>query len=478
MISFSASLQNQKHPVLLPVFDHDLRVRSRIVTRYLSPAQKKAVRQSIRYGLFPKAGLVPLYCRDQTVFLCVIENKKSLETRDIRNAAEVIVDALKRFRVTKLSVLPGSLTGNFLLAFREELVLGMYEFQKITAKKDDAKNPRLSEVHFVATKHSNEERDLTSLYEGLKCTKDLVNMPPDIATPSYVVHEVESLARKSRKFSLCIFEKKELAKMKCGGILAVARASSEEPRMIVLEYRGGGKEAPIALVGKGVTYDSGGLFLKIGQSLRFMKQDLAGAATILGALLTSSLRGLKKNVVAVLPVVENLINEQSYKVDDVLSMHNGKTVEVTNTDAEGRLILADALSYTENIWKPRALIDLATLTGGAFLAVGDDLTALMSNNPALCSFLKTTALAADEPVWELPLHQSYLKHFESKVADIVNYSPKMKARTIEGGLFLQHFVGEKTPWCHLDIASVAFDEIQGVATGRNVRMLVRFLESY
>ncbi|MBI5755203.1 hypothetical protein HZA41_03230, partial [Candidatus Peregrinibacteria bacterium] len=280
------------------------------------------------------------------------------------------------------------------------------------------------------------------------------------------------------KFSLKVFGKKELLKMKCGGILAVSRASAEEPLMIVMEYHGDGKEAPIALVGKGVTYDCGGLSLKIGQSLRFMKQDLGGAATLLGALLTASLLGFKKNVVAVLPIVENLINEKSYKVDDVISMHNGKTVEVTNTDAEGRLILADALSYADTTWKPRALIDIATLTGGAFMAVGDDLTAIMSNNPALCSFFKTTALSVDEPVWELPLHKPYLKHFESKVADIVNSSLKMKARTIEGGLFLQHFVHEKTPWCHLDIASVAFDEIQGLATGRNVRMLVKFLEKF
>ncbi|MBI5754883.1 hypothetical protein HZA41_01545 [Candidatus Peregrinibacteria bacterium] len=199
MISFSASLSHQKNPVLLPVFDNDLHVRSRILTRFLSPIQKKSVRQFIRHDVLPKSGLIPLYCRDQTVFVFVLENKESLKTSDIRHATSTIVDSLKRFRVAKLSVLPGSLTGNFLVAFREELALSMYEFQKITSKKDDDAYPRLSDVHFISLKNSDENRYLSSVCEGVKLTRDLVNMPPDIATPSYVLKiaqllEIEKLS--------------------------------------------------------------------------------------------------------------------------------------------------------------------------------------------------------------------------------------------------------------------------------------------
>ncbi|MCK5016766.1 MAG: leucyl aminopeptidase family protein, partial [Candidatus Peribacteraceae bacterium] len=229
------------------------------------------------------------------------------------------------------------------------------------------------------------------------------------------------------------------------------------------------------LIGKGVTYDTGGYSIKPSQYMESMKQDLGGAATVLGAFLAIASLGVKKNVIAVLPSVENSINSYAYRPDDIIKMYNGVTVEVTNTDAEGRIILADALAYTAKKYSPSYMIDLATLTGSCIYAVGNDFAAVLGTDDKLIEKIIEAGKEAGEPMWQLPLHQRYKKDLESPVADIVNAS-KMRAGTIEGGLFLQHFVPEKMKWCHIDIAAVAFDEKKKMATGRDVRMLLELVK--
>lgn len=235
----------------------------------------------------------------------------------------------------------------------------------------------------------------------------------------------------------------------------------------------GGEDAqnPIVWVGKGVTYDTGGLSLKTGGSMRSMKRDLGGAATVIGALYAAASAGIPKNIIAILPLAENAIGPAAYKPDDVLVMANGKTVEVTNTDAEGRLLLADALWYAQKMYTPAYIIDLATLTGACVYAVGEDITAGFCNTPDLMEQLTTAAKKTDEPIWELPLYARYKPMIRSKIADIVNSSPELKAGTIQAALFLQHFINPHTPWVHLDIAFTAFNKKTEMATARHVRTL-------
>lgn len=463
---------------VLPFFAESKKIALRKAFRGLSPAQKRAVRNSFKYGCVPKEGFFPVYSVDAAVLVYFLGEKKSFSRRDARDSGEKVGDISKKYELDEVTILQGILDDEFHRAFCEGVALGTYEFLEYKgaeAKKEN--NVRLKKIHFFGAPNPKELMRLISVTESVKLTKDMVNMPPMDGTTSYVERMARDIAKFSRKISLTVLGEKDLKKLGCGGILAVGQASLHESKLIILKYGGGKKEAPLALVGKGVTFDTGGLNIKVSQ-MRSMKQDLAGAATILGAFSAAVKTGIAKNLIAVIPTVENAINEKAYKPDDVITMYNGKTVEVTNTDAEGRLILADALAYAEKILKPRAMVDAATLTGSCFYAVDDDITAALSNDPNLVLALKKASDMTDEPIWELPLHQQYKERLKSNVADIVNHTKKIKAGTIEGGLFLQHFVSDETPWCHLDIASVGFDENHHAGTGRDVRLLLSFIENY
>ncbi len=476
-IEITSKLDRKKVVSLIPFFPDEISKGLRRAFRGLSPAQKRAVRNVFKNGTLPKSGVFPVYSVDKMVLVHFLAEKKNFTRRDAYEAGFGISDVTKRFKLTEINVLSGGLSQEYGQSYSLGLCLGTYEFLDYKKKSQKPDDVRLKKIIFYGSKNEEKEKRFKTLFEALKLTKDLINIPPSDSNPDYVEALTKRLYKELRHVSLKIFNAKDLKKMGCNGILGVGKASMHEPRLIILNYAGGKKEAPIVLVGKCVTYDTGGLNIKTS-SMRTMKQDLAGAATMLGALYFASKLGLKKNIIVVIPVVENAINEKSYKPDDVLTMHNGKTVEVTNTDAEGRLILADALSYADEHFKPRAMVDAATLTGACMYAVGDDIIAALSNNSDLLLALKKASSDVDEPLWELPLHEKYKKQFESSIADIVNNTKKLRCGTIEGGLFLQHFVSEKTPWCHLDIASVAFDENANLATGRGVRMMVEFLEQY
>lgn len=483
MISISYSEKNSgKTPVLLPLFSEDLDASKRKIFRGLTRAQKRAVRSALSNDIRPQSGLLSVFSGDAPVFIQIIGKQKESQRREVREFAEKVFGFSKHYTFEDIIVVSGSLNKSLFTAFQEGVLIGSYDFiQYKGKKKDDEKKKEkvLKKVTFSSSHSKKESEDILQKTEGIQLTKDLINMPPSDANPTYVVELAQKIAQSSSKVSSKIFGEKELQKMNCGGILGVGRGSRHESRLIVLEYKNGNKnEQPIALVGKGVTFDTGGNNTK-GNHMRWMKQDLGGAATVLGAFSALVLSGVKKNVCAVVPTVENVVDKDAYFPDDILTMYNGMTVEVHNTDAEGRLILADALSYADEHLKPRAMVDLATLTGACFYAVGDDFIAGLSNDKKLFSALKNSSDQVDEPLWELPLHKRYAKRYlKSSTADIVNCGDGPRAGTIEGGLFLQNFVNEKTPWCHLDIASTAFDEKAGLATGRGVRLLIDFVKQF
>ena len=272
-----------------------------------------------------------------------------------------------------------------------------------------------------------------------------------------------------------------LQELGMGALLGVARGSREEPKFIILEYlKGKKKQAPIVIVGKGITFDTGGISLKPGRGMDEMKMDMSGGAVTLGALQAVASLGLPVNVIGLVPAAENMPDGLAIKPGDVLKSMSGKTIEVLNTDAEGRLILADALTYAAR-YKPRAVIDLATLTGACVVALGSQACAVLGNNPRLIEKIKESGTVTGERAWELPLWEEYEKAMKSDIADLKNISgPQVGAGTITGAAFLKAFAGDQ-PWAHLDIAGTSRSSeekpyVPKGASGFGVRLLLHYLE--
>jgi leucyl aminopeptidase len=306
--------------------------------------------------------------------------------------------------------------------------------------------------------------------------RDLVNEPASVATPSFLAERVEALARDVRGLKADVWKPDRIAREGLAGLLAVARGSREEPRFITLRWKGPGARARVILVGKGITFDSGGLSLKPAKSMETMKYDMAGGAAVLGAVAAAARLRLPVDVTAYVPATENLPGGSAQKPGDVLRFSNGKTVEVLNTDAEGRLILADALALASRE-RPDAVVDLATLTGACRVALGSHLAGVMGNDQAVIDRLIAAGREAGEPLWQLPLAREYREDLKSPIADLKNVGGE--AGAIIAGLFLQEFV-DGVRWAHLDIAGPAYTEkdlphAPRGATGFGVRLLVRFL---
>jgi len=313
---------------------------------------------------------------------------------------------------------------------------------------------------------------------GVNLARNLSNMPSSDATPTQITEKAKKIARESG-MTFSVLSKKEMEKLSMGGIINVSRGSSQPPKLVILEHKGGGTARPIVLVGKGITFDSGGISLKPSEKMEEMKHDKAGAATVIGTMQTVAQLKLPLNIIGIAPLTENLPGGSAYKPGDVLKMHNGKTVEVINTDAEGRLILADALAYASK-YKPQAVIDLATLTGACVIALGSFATGLLGNDNDLKKRITSGGEITGEPVWELPLWDDYKELLKSDVADMKNVGGR-PGGVITAASFLSNFVDY--PWVHLDIAGTAWTQSNaGVkpynpkgATGVGVRLITEVL---
>jgi leucyl aminopeptidase len=319
-----------------------------------------------------------------------------------------------------------------------------------------------------------------TLGEGILLTRELVNLPANLLYPEEFARRAAEVAV-SCGLELEVWDELRLRKERCSALLAVAAGSARAPRLLVLRYRGKRTQPPLALVGKGVTFDSGGLSIKPTEGMLSMKCDMAGAATVLGAMQVLAELQVETPVVAVVGLVENMISGSSYKLGDVLTARSGKTIEIHNTDAEGRLVLADALNVALDE-SPAAIIDLATLTGACLVALGADIAGLMGNDPAWQQRVQSAAERAGEYVWPLPMHDHFREQIQSKVADIKNVGEGRWGGAITAAKFLQEFVGN-TPWAHIDIAGPAFlsapkPHIDAGATGAFVHTLLTLAEDF
>lgn len=368
----------------------------------------------------------------------------------------------------------------------EGMLLGTYTFFKHKQKESQDSDKEIKDVIFLTPPGR-----LNSVVAGMERGKhvaiavmyarDLVNEPPSVTTPIHLAQVATTLVKDKTNMSVDIFDRSQIKKLGMGGLLGIAQGSDEEPRFIKLSYHGGGRKT-ICLVGKGITFDTGGLSLKPPDSMETMKLDMAGAAVILGVFSVLPLLKLKVNVVGLIPATENMPGPKAVKPGDIVTAMNGKTIEILNTDAEGRVVLADALSYAVEKVKPDVIIDLATLTGACMVALGEEITGLFANNAVLGSSLKVSAQKSGEKVWELPLAREYKELLKSNVADIKNISGKRYGGAINGALFIQEFVPDEIPWAHLDIAGPSFAESDKPltphgGTGFGVRMLIHYLLS-
>jgi leucyl aminopeptidase len=310
--------------------------------------------------------------------------------------------------------------------------------------------------------------------EAQNRARDLQSLPSNVATPSFLSRRAREIASHHEGVSADVLGRDEIAAKEMGGLVAVSQGTEEEPKLIVLRYEGGGSGATLGFVGKGVTFDTGGISLKPSASMHEMKMDMSGAAAVLEAVGAIAELALPLNLIAVVPSTENMPSGTAIKPGDIITQYNGKTVEVNNTDAEGRLILADALAYAVELGAER-IVDLATLTGAVLVALGSTYAAVISNDDDLATEVAQAGETTGELVWRLPLHPEYKELTKGTVADLTNASAKRKAGTIYAGSFLEEFVGE-TPWAHVDIAGTAWDVGRPYtgndASGFGVRLLV------
>ena len=309
---------------------------------------------------------------------------------------------------------------------------------------------------------------------GLALAKDLANLPPNICTPAYLGTRAQELAREFPAIKTKVVDERGIKALKMGALLAVGQGSAQPPRLIVCEYRGGKKgAAPICLIGKGITFDSGGISLKEPPAMDEMKFDMSGGATVLGTLRTVAELKLPINLVVIVAAAENMPSGTAVKPADIVTTLSGQTVEVLNTDAEGRLVLCDAITYSRG-FKPAAVIDVATLTGACIIALGNHYSGLMSNNEELAQQLQSAGVRADDRAWRLPIGEEYVDQLKSNFADIANVGGR------EGGActaasFLGKFAKD-LEWAHLDVAGTAWlSGAQKGSTGRPVSLLVDFL---
>lgn len=314
-----------------------------------------------------------------------------------------------------------------------------------------------------------------AIAQGIQFTCHLANYPANICTPTYIAHEAVKLALQHEKLNVQVHDREQMHEMGMGALLAVAQGSHEPPQLVELQYHGAGdNSAPVVLVGKGITFDSGGISIKPADGMNEMKYDMAGAASVLGTLKACALLNLPINVIGLLACAENMPGGGAIKPGDIITTMSGQTVEIVNTDAEGRLVLADALTYAER-FNPRLVIDMATLTGAVIIALGSVSTGVMTSDDELANLILTAARESGDKAWRLPLDEAYQEALDSPIADMVNATFDRSAGSITAGCFLSRFTS-KFRWAHLDIAGTAW--VSGKkrhATGRPVPLLVQLL---
>lgn len=421
------------------------------------------------------------------VILLGVGEKKDLTADSFRKAVGTL-SKNKTFHAVKKAAFhfDGFENDSFYQGAIEGYLLGSFSLLDYKTGDDAVSGNKIAEFGFyVANSKMTKKLEKAVetgmiIAEGQNLVRTLGSTPSNFLTPKMFAAEAQKLARKY-KFSCKILDEKEIAKEKMGAYLSVSRGSDEPPRFIILEYKGGpAKQAPICLVGKGVTFDSGGISLKPGLNMHEMKGDMTGAAVVISTVATAARLGIARNIVALIPTTENMPSGKATKPGDIVTSRKGKTIEIINTDAEGRLILADALDYA-NKYKPQAVIDVATLTGATLFILGYAGAPIMGNNDKLLGRIQEASDNTAERVWPLPIWEDHRNQMKSPIADLVN-SGGRPAGTICAAAFLENFIGDY-PWAHIDIAYVDIEPagkpyIPKGNTGIGMRLLVDMLQNW
>ena len=437
---------------------------------------------------------VLVYSDKYRIILSGLGKKEALNLEKVRRSTARGVKKAKTLNINSVAIeilqdltLEGVEIEDITRAQTLSSLLALYSFHKYYTKKDNPDLHKISEIIFFSQTNSLGKyvkeiqegiRSGSVIGEATNMARDLGNEPSNIMFPAELAKRVQVLA-KQNKFSAQILDKSQITKLKMGGVLGVSKGSRHEPKFIIMEYKGGKKnDAPYVIVGKGVTFDSGGISIKPSAGMAMMKLDMGGACAVVGVFDAISQLDLKLNVIGLIPAVENMPDGDAFKPGDVLIAHNGMTVEIDNTDAEGRLILADALSYASK-YRPAAVIDLATLTGAAVVAIGSVASIVMGNDQKLIDKLIEAGHQTYDRVWQLPLWDEYDRMIDSEIADVRNSGVVREAGTILAGMFLKRFTGNYS-WAHIDIAGTAMrnketDYDPKNATGSGVRLVTQYL---
>ena len=368
---------------------------------------------------------------------------------------------------------------NFLGHFLHGLKLKSYEFNIYKSKN----KKRIVKINVSGSKNkvsTQEQKRFKALEEGTFYTRDLVSEPGNILHPDEYAKRISSLKKIGLKVQ--IYDKKKLKKLGMNALLGVGQGSVRGSYLVTIEWNGANKKfKPLAFVGKGVCFDTGGYSLKPAKFMEDMTYDMAGSATVVGLMKSLAIRKAKINAVGVVGLVENMVSGNAQRPGDIVKSYSGKTIEILNTDAEGRLVLADALTFTERKFTPQFIVDLATLTGAIIVSLGSEYAGLFSNNEKLSKQLIDSGEKVQEKLWRMPLHKNYDKLIDSKNADMQNIKYVGGAGSTTAAQFLQRFILNKTPWAHLDIAGMAFSKYGGAlnpggATGYGVKLLNQLIE--
>ena len=410
----------------------------------------------------------------QKCFLILV--KKNLNIYEINNLGASLKNYIKTDKTIKnICILGNSFPEEIISEFAYGFELKSYTFNKYKSKKDDF----VQSIDFSVKNSSSfklKYKNFSSIKEGVFLARDLVSEPPNVLNPKKYTEEIKKL----KKFGLKVevLNEKQMKKLGMHSLLGVGQGSENESFMVVIKWNGAKQNfgKPLAFVGKGVCFDTGGISLKPARFMEEMKYDMGGSAVVVGLMKCLAKRKAKVNAIGVVGLVENMPDGNAQRPGDIVKSYSGKTIEVLNTDAEGRLVLADALTYTEKKFNPKFIIDLATLTGAIIMALGEEYAGLFSNNDKISNELHEIGNQINEKVWRLPLHKNYDKLMNSAYADVQNINYAGGAGSITAAQFLQRFIIKNTPWAHLDIAGMAFSKKaaslnSGGATGFGVRLL-------
>lgn len=484
VIKFRPKPQFDKSATIL-LLDQDI-IKKKVFPGLAYPPLKNSLENLLKTQQFAgdKGEIFPIIFDGKIFLVAGLGKAQECTLRDIRIVVRKALLSVFLKTIKSVELIPHKNDDEVIKAIIEGIVIGSYVWEKYRSSNTDNERICKKDVCLVSVSKKIYEETIT-ICQGVNYTRDLINDNADLITSDYFEKEVRKITKGIKNVAISILNEKELRAKGLNLHLAVNQGSNKKPKLIIIKYRGNPhQKRSIALVGKGLTFDSGGLNLKPSGSIETMRSDMSGAAALMGVLKNVINLKIKKNIIFAIGLAENAIGSKSYKPGDIIKSYNGLTVEIGNTDAEGRLVLADAISFVIKNYKPNQLIDIATLTGACTVALGYDYSGLMTPDQNFADKLLKISGETDDLIWQLPSYPELKDSIKSDIADLKNISNQRGAGgTITAAEFLRQFT-ENTPWAHLDIASTAFLEGKGRtyygygATGAGVRLLTHYLKNY